>query len=157
MIVKKVKSNPIILVDANTLTKNQYKENVKSYIYYRTGVSEIDVQNYKYNFPEGGKSFQDDNQDPFMIRIDAPSNKDIFVSGDYLMEKAQTLFNNSIEEEIPLKASKPSFSLFDDLNSILEENKEVEETSLKIEEKDDEIIETSSSSVIIKKVSGKLK
>ena len=126
-VVKKVKSNPIIVADCTTMTNNQYKENVICHIVYSNGVDDLRTFNFKYNQGESGKSFLNESlKDPFMIYLDKAEKADELVSGDYLVEK-ESLFSNDYENEKPLKASKPSYNILNDLDKILEANKDIKE------------------------------
>lgn len=126
-LVKKIKSNPIIIVSATKMTPNQYKENVKCHIVYQNGVDELDAFSFKYNTGEAGKSYLNEAySEPFKIYLDAPSKKDDFVSADYLAEDDISLFDNDIENEKPLKASKPTYNILNDLDKILEANNQID-------------------------------
>ncbi len=123
-LVKKVKSNPVIVVSACHMTPNQYKENVICHVVYSNGVDEIRCFNFKYNVGESGKSFVNTNyQNPIDIYLDRPEKADEIVSGDYLVEEDINLFSADFTSEKPLKASKPNYNILNDLDKILEANK----------------------------------
>lgn len=159
-LIKKVKSNPHVIVDIKTMTPNQYKENVKINIIYHDGNDEIDAFNLKYNVSETGKSFKNDALRDVMCLSLKPASKEDFVSGDYLIETDNTLFTSSIIDEKPLKVVKTDYkSLLDDLESIINDSKEEKKTnkSAIIEKRvDDNIIKETNGSIVIKKVKTKL-
>lgn len=122
-LVKKIKSNPVIIVDVKTMTPNQYKENVKISIVYKNGNDEIEAFSLKYNVSDTGKSYLNKEFDsPLALRLSRPQTKDDVVSGEYLIEADTTLFNSGILEDVPLKASKPKHDILTDLDKILAEN-----------------------------------
>ena len=123
-LVKLIKSNPIIIVSACKMSLNQYKENVTCHIVYQNGVDEIGCFGFKYNVGEAGKSYLNEAyKEPFKLYLDEPNVKDEIVSGDYLVEDDVTLFDSDVTNEKPLKASKPSYNILNDLDKILEANK----------------------------------
>lgn len=130
-VVKVVKSNPIQVVAATNMTPNQYKENVNCHVVYQNGVDDIGTFNFKYNVGEAGKSFLNENyHDPFKLYLDEPSKPDELVSADYLVEDDISLFSSDVVNEKPLKASKPSYNILNDLDKILEANKDVKEAKV---------------------------
>ena len=177
-IIKKNKSNPTYIKDVETLNSLQYKEDVTIDIMYKNGNDEIKAFDLKYNVSEIGKSYLNDlYQEPLKLRVHKASKEPNIVSGDYLIEEDTSLFTqDEIMNEKPLKVTKPKYNILDDLDQILESNKEVlnddfitkdevkmnivsEERNLfntsdndvKIEETNDEITKTTRGSVIIRK------
>ena len=133
-LVKKIKSNPTIIVDATTMTPNQYKENVKCHIVYSNGNDEIDAFALKYNVGETGKSFLNENyKEPLHIYLDKAAKPEEMVSADYLVEEDINLFTSDVENEKPLKASKPNYNILNDLDKILEANKASQSSEKKLE------------------------
>ena len=145
---------------------------------YKNGNDEIKAFDLKYNVSEIGKSYLNDlYQEPLKLRVHKASKEPSIVSGDYLIEEDTSLFTqDEIMNEKPLKVTKPKYNILDDLDQILESNKEVlnddfitkdevkmnivsEERNLfntndndvKIEETNDEITKTTRGSVIIRK------
>ncbi len=122
-LVKKIKSNPIIIVDAVSMSPNQYKEGVAAHIVYQNGDEELSANSFKYNTGESGKSFLNEAyKGPFKIYLEKPEHKDEVVSADYLVEQDINLFNSDYENEKPLKAVKPSYNILNDLDKILKAN-----------------------------------
>jgi len=126
-VIKRIKSNPYLLVDAKKLTPNQYKENVKIRLIYRNGNEEIEAFGLKYNVSDAGKVFNpsDPNfKDIMLLDIPAPVKPDDAVSPDYLVEVKTDIFTEDfgIEDEKPLVApKKPTTNqgIFDELDAIL--------------------------------------
>ncbi len=126
-LIKMVKTNPHIVVDAKTLTPNQYKENVKIEVGYRNGSDEIEAFGLKYNVSETGKSYLNEDFDtPMSLTVAKPMNADSFVSGEYLIEPDSNLFSSDITTETPLRATKPSHNILTDLDKILEDAKDID-------------------------------
>lgn len=122
-LIKRLKTNPHILVDAKIMKPNQYKENVKISLIYRNGIDEIEAFSLKYNVSDTGKSFAKEGFDmPISMLLDKAKSPEQIVSGEYLMELDSNLFNTDIINEEPLRASKPSHNILTDLDKILEEN-----------------------------------
>ncbi len=126
-VIKRIKSNPYLLVDAKKLTPNQYKENVKIRLIYRNGNEEIEAFGLKYNVSDAGKVFNpsDPNfKDIMLLDIPAPVKPDDAVSPDYLVEVKTDIFTEDfgIEDEKPLVAPKKPITnqgIFDELDAIL--------------------------------------
>ena len=121
-VIKKLKSNPYLVLKAIKMTPNQYKENVKVHVIYQNGNDDIDAFSLKYNVSDAGRTLSPDNLElkhPVSLAISAPSKEDDAVSADYLVEVRTDLFseNFGIEDEKPLGSSKTT--VFDDLADIL--------------------------------------
>ena len=125
-VIKKLKSNPYLLVDAKKMTPNQYKENVKIYLMYKNGNDEIDAFSMKYNVSDCGKQLTP--SDPSLVELTGmelpdPKKPDDAVSPEYLVEVRADLFSQDfgIEEETPMITSKKNSSqgIFDELDEIL--------------------------------------
>ncbi len=136
-VIKKIKSNPYLLVDAKKLTPNQYKENVKIRLIYRNGNEEIEAFSLKYNVSDAGKAFtpQDPSyKDVMLLDLPAPQKPDDAVSPEYLVEVKTDIFSEEfgVEEEKPLVAPKKQTTnqgIFDELDAILaKETKKVNPT-----------------------------
>ena len=128
-IIKKVKSNPLIVVDAKKYSPNQAKEHVTVHLVYMNGNLDIDSAELKYNTADQGKQItipaDMDVKNPQMLFIDLPQKEDAPVSPDYLVEVKQDLFSQDfgIENETPIKSSIKQESIFDEINDILEKEK----------------------------------
>ena len=125
-VIKKLKSNPYLLVDAKKMTPNQYKENVKIYLMYKNGNDEVDAFSMKYNISDCGKQLTP--SDPSLVELTGmelpdPKKPDDAVSPEYLVEVRTDLFSQDfgIEEETPMVTSKKNTSqgIFDELDEIL--------------------------------------
>ena len=121
-VIKKLKSNPYLVLKAIKMTPNQYKENVKVHVIYQNGNDDIDAFSLKYNVSDAGRTLSPDNLElkhPVSLAISAPSKPDDAVSADYLVEVRTDLFteNFGIEDEKPLGSS--TTNVFDDLADIL--------------------------------------
>lgn len=128
-IIKPIKTNPILLVDAAKMTPNQFKENVLIDIRYKNGNDEIEAKSLKYNVSDTGRSILNEElTDPQGLRLPKPSNPDAIVSGDYLVEVRDTLFNydDSLVEK-PLTVSKKQDNILDELDKILEKETRITE------------------------------
>ena len=136
-LIKKIKANPYILLDATKLTPNQYKENKEVVLLYANGEDRILANTLKYNVAEGGKSIvasDSELHDLLKLYILQPENPDILPSGDYLQE--DDLFSPSMEASNPatinlvddgdekiIRAGKnKNDNLLSDLESILEKH-----------------------------------
>ncbi|MDE6047983.1 MAG: hypothetical protein K2F56_05075, partial [Anaeroplasmataceae bacterium] len=120
--IKPVKTNPIYLVDAAKMTPNQFRENVKVDIRYLNGNDGIEARSLKYNVSDTGRSIQIDGlTKPEALWLPKPTKPDDIVSGDYLIEERQTLFNldDGAENEKPLVSSKKQDNILDELDKIL--------------------------------------
>ncbi|MDE5547120.1 MAG: DNA topoisomerase IV subunit A, partial [Anaeroplasmataceae bacterium] len=120
--IKPVKTNPIYLVDAAKMTPNQFRENVRVDVRYLNGNDGIEARSLKYNVSDTGRSIQIDGlTKPEALWLPKPSKPDDIVSGDYLIEERQTLFNldDGAENEKPLMSSKKQDNILDELDKIL--------------------------------------
>ncbi|MDE6661045.1 MAG: hypothetical protein K2J93_04435, partial [Anaeroplasmataceae bacterium] len=120
--IKPVKTNPIYLVDAAKMTPNQFRENVRVDIRYLNGNDGVEARSLKYNVSDTGRSIQIDGlTNPEGLWLPKPSRPDDIVSGDYLIEERQTLFNldDGAENEKPLLSSKKQENILDELDKIL--------------------------------------
>ena len=126
-VIKKVKSNPTLVVDAKALTPNQYKENVDINIIYSSGNDKASAFDFKYNLGENGKDIlKKDLGAPEAFTINAPKTPDKIVDDEYLIEKDSlvSLFADEIdgsEEVSQIKSNRSTKSVIDDLDSILSE------------------------------------
>ncbi len=144
-VIKKLKSNPYLIVDAKKMTPNQYKENVKISLDYKNGSEDIDAQILKYNVSDGGKAITPTNPlltDFVQMRLPEPSKPDAAVSPEYLVEVKSDLFSEDfgIEEEAPIVTSKKDSNqgIFDELDAILaKENGTALDDSIDISEDKD--------------------
>ncbi len=127
-VIKKLKSNPYLLIDAKKMTPNQYKENVNIYLVYKNGNETIKAFDLKYNVSDSGKLIEKTNPDLKVIvemQLDSPKKPDASVSPDYLIEEVHDLFNQDfgIDDEAPIVTSKKekdkTKNLFDELDEIL--------------------------------------
>ena len=135
-LIKKIKANPYLLIDAEKLTPNQYKENKEVVLMYLNGEDRIEASSLKYNVAEGGKAISVSNpelRDLSRIFILPPENADIVPSADYLQE--DDLFSPNMEASNPatinlddgdekiIRAGKnKNDNLLSDLESILEKH-----------------------------------
>jgi len=144
-VIKKLKSNPYLILDAKKMTPNQYKENVKISLDYKNGSEDIDAQILKYNVSDGGKAITPTNPlltDFVQMRLPEPSKPDAAVSPEYLVEVKSDLFSEDfgIEEEAPIVTSKKDSNqgIFDELDAILaKENGTALDDSIDISEDKD--------------------
>ena len=83
----------------------------------------------KYNVSDLGRSIlNEDFTSPEGLRIPNPEQKDAPVSGDYLIEVRDSLFNmDDGAEEIPLTTSKKQDNILDDLEAILKHEAKITE------------------------------
>ncbi len=147
-LIKKLKSNPYLLLDAQKLTPNQYKENVKIYLIYKNGNDEIDAFSLKYNVSDAGKQIQSNNPDLKQLigmNIQDAEKPDEIVPIDYLVEVKTDLFseNFGVEDEMPLQNKKiKQTDIFSDLDAILaKENKKQEVKTSEIKKDMDDLKE----------------
>ena len=131
--IKRLKTNPYILLDAMKMTPNQYKENLPVILIYKNGNDTIDAFSLKYNVSDAGKTIQSENpefKELIRFMLPKPEKPDAKVSHDYLQE--DTIFSPNMQAENPqsiiyddeedksLKASKQSNQdLLNDLDAIL--------------------------------------
>ena len=149
-IIKPVKSKPIVLTAACKLTPNQFKENLPVYIRYKNGNDEVEAKSLKYNVSDLGRSIlNEEYSEPQGLSIPNPNTPDSVVSGDYLIEVRETLFNyedGSVEEK-PITISKKQDNILDELDKILAMEKEKE---VKITEGEKYIVKETKSSLFIR-------
>ena len=133
--VKKVKTNPVIILDMKVLTPNQYKEQVSINVCYDSNNDLFNSFELKYSQAENGTSIiKDGLGEPERIYLPEPKNKDEVVSDDYLLDTQAvqaTIFDYDVIDDKPLKAKKSEDPL-DLLDKILEN----EENNSKEEVKD---------------------
>ena len=129
--IKKLKSNPYLIVDAKKMTPNQYKENVSINLMVRNGNTSIEAFSLKYNISDCGRTLTelDKSQGELVgLNLPAPTKPDDFVSPEYLVEVKEDLFSQDfgIEDEKPLE-SKPlsSNGIFDELDLILQKENRI--------------------------------
>lgn len=139
-VIKRVKSNPTMLVDAKALTPNQYKENSTVRISYTNGNDTQSAFDFKYNTGDLGKDILNKELGvPASFTIDKPQNADAIVDDEYLIDKeaVESLFDmDDAQESIQaIRANKSTKSVIDDLDSILSEA-----TSFSFEEDKDVIV-----------------
>ena len=154
-VIKKLKSNPYLLIDAKKMTPNQYKENVKVFLMYKNGNDSIDAFNLKYNVSDAGKQITpEDNTLKELVGmvLPEPSKPDDVVSPEYLVEVKHDLFTDDfgIEEETPIVTAKKASSqgIFDELDAIL-----AKETGKKIDDSIDESENEEKKEIKYKKIS----
>lgn len=154
-VIKKLKSNPYLLIDAKKMTPNQYKENVKVSLMYKNGTDSIDAFNLKYNVSDAGKQLTPtDNTLKELVGmvLPEPSKPDDVVSPEYLVEVKHDLFSDDfgIEEETPIVTAKKASSqgIFDELDAIL-----AKETGKKIDDSIDESENEEKKEIKYKKIS----
>ena len=153
-VIKKIKSNPHILVDAKKLTPNQYKENVDLNICYTNGNDIQKVFDFKYNVADAGKQVLNKELGlPTLMFVSKPEVADADVDDSYLLvnESPMDLFSNDfVSDEPKIKANtKSTKSVISDLDAILASVSNEEET--KIIETEDTLVKKSSSSTIVRK------
>ena len=145
-LIKKVKSNPYLLLDSKKMTPNQYKENVLINLIYKNGNESLEAFSLKYNVSDSGRSItpEDSNLKELVgMNLENPQNPDAAVSPDYLVEVKTDLFSQDfgITDEKPL-ASKPKKNtqgIFDELDAILQkENKKKDSLKPDIDTEEDE-------------------
>ncbi len=153
-VIKKIKSNPHILVDAKKLTPNQYKENVDLNICYTNGNDIQKVFDFKYNVADAGKQVLNKELGlPTLMFVSKPEVADADVDDSYLLvnESPMDLFSNDfVSDEPKIKANtKSTKSVISDLDAILASVSNEEDT--KIIETEDTLVKKSSSSTIVRK------
>jgi topoisomerase-4 subunit A len=130
-VIKLLKSNPYLLIQASKLTPNQYKENVSINLIYKNGNDSLEAFSLKYNVSDSGKTIVSDNselKELFGMTIPEPIEPDKEISGDYLIEIkdiAVSVDDGAVEEK-PIvsskttkKEKKANASILDELNDIL--------------------------------------
>ena len=130
-VIKLLKSNPYLLVQASKLTPNQYKENVVINLIYKNGNDSLEAFSLKYNASDSGKTIVSENTDLkelFGMTIPEANEPDKEISGDYLIEIKDIAINDDdgSQEETPIvtskttkKEKKANASILDELNDIL--------------------------------------
>jgi topoisomerase-4 subunit A len=127
-VIKLLKSNPYLLVQASKLTPNQYKENVLINIIYKNGNDTQESFSLKYNVSDSGKTFVSENLDLKELcgmNLPLPIEPDKEISGDYLIEVKDVAphVDDGAVDEKPIvnskKEKKESASILDELNDIL--------------------------------------
>ena len=120
-VIKQIKTNPFTLQDVCKMTPNQFKENLSVDIRYKNGNDQVEAKSLKYNVSDLGRSIlNEDFVSPEGLRIPNPEQKDAPVSGDYLIEVRDTIFNyDDSSNEVPLMSSKKQDNILDDLEAIL--------------------------------------
>lgn len=149
-VIKPIKSNPYLLMDAAKMTPNQFKENVAIDIRYKNGNDSVEAKSMKYNVSDTGRSILNENfSEPQGLRLPMPTHKDQEISGDYLIEVRESLFNYEEDGtmEKPLQISKKQPNILDELDQILA--KEIKEQP-KIIEGDKYIVKETKSSLFIR-------
>ena len=127
-VIKPLKSNPYLVIQAVKMTPNQYKENVLINIVYKNGNDTQEAFSLKYNVSDSGKTFVSENpelKELFGIILPEPAELDKEISGDYLIEVKDIAINtdDGAEVEKPLVSRKKekaiNASILDELNDIL--------------------------------------
>ena len=132
-LIKRLKANPYLLLDAQKLTPNQYKENVKIVLIYKNGNEEVEAFSIKLNVSDCGKQIESTNPELKSLigmKVTDAEKPDDIVPMDYLIEVKTDIFseNFGVEDEKPITLSKAqaNHDIFDDLDAILKhENKKV--------------------------------
>ncbi len=159
-VIKPVKTNPIYLVDAVKMTPNQFKENVNIDVRYLNGNDQIEAKSMKYNVSDNGRSIQVDNlTKPEALWLPNPVNPDEQVSGEYLIEVKQNLFNfdDGSENEKPLTKSKNETNILDELNQILAKEAKQENDLFDLDDnKEKDVKITEGKKFIVKETKGSL-
>ena len=155
-VIKQIKTNPFTLQDVCKMTPNQFKENLSVDIRYKNGNDQVEAKSLKYNVSDLGRSIlNEDFVSPEGLRIPNPEQKDAPVSGDYLIEVRDTIFNyDDSSNEVPLMSSKKQDNILDDLEAILKHEQAKES---KQNETDNLIVKETKSSLFITEKSNKLK
>ncbi len=131
-VIKLLKSNPYLIIDAKKLTPNQYKENVLINLMYKNGNDSVEAFSLKYNVSDTGRQITPSSADlGYLVGMNLPDPQepDKAVSPDYLTEEVKTLFDQldsgDIEEEIKVtKADIKKADILSELDAILaKENK----------------------------------
>ncbi len=125
-VIKLLKSNPYLIVDAKKLTPNQYKENVNINIIYKNGNDSVEAFSLKYNVSDVGRSIQSENKELSKLigmTLPNPSKPDQAVSPDYLMEQKETIFHmddgSDYEKPILTKKNTQAPNILNELDAIL--------------------------------------
>ncbi|MGL4948770.1 MAG: DNA topoisomerase IV subunit A, partial [Anaeroplasmataceae bacterium] len=110
-VIKKVKSNPTLLLDAKKISHNQYKENVSINLIFNNGNSTVKATDFKYNQGEIGLKLPDFEFDNLIkFSVDQALTPDKIVDYSYLLEKevVTDLFSvdEGIENEVSIKSKK---------------------------------------------------
>jgi len=144
-LIKRLKTNPYLLLDAQKLTPNQYKENVKIILIYKNGNEEVDAFSIKLNVSDSGKQIESTNKDLkqlIAMKVTDAEKPDEVVPMDYLIEVKTDIFSDSfgVEDEKPITQPKyAKTDIFDDLDAILKhESNKSNETKVEKEEKVEE-------------------
>ena len=144
--IKPLKTNPYLVVQAAKLTPNQYKENTPINLVYKNGNDIVESFSLKYNVSDCGRSIQSENPDLNVILgmyMTDPVEPDQEVSGDYLIEVKETLFgvDDGAVNETPLKQTKKdkqeNANILDELNDILFKETGIKQTNYLRPEVDD--------------------
>lgn len=148
-VIKRIKSNPHILVDAKCLTPNQYKENVDINVLYTNGNDTLKAFDYKYNQGEAGKqALNSELGVPIKMIIAAPKEKDAPVDDDYLLDKTSNvnIFSVMDEDDVLIKPGKNTKDIIADLDALIAsaKNEEVIETK-------DSIVKKSKTSTVVRR------
>ncbi|MCR5705269.1 MAG: DNA topoisomerase IV subunit A [Acholeplasmatales bacterium] len=154
-VIKKIKSNPHVLVDAKKLTPNQYKENVDLNVCYTNGNDTLKVFDFKYNVADAGKQVLNKELGvPTLMFVASPEVMDADVDDAYLLqnENPMDLFSNDfVQDEPKIKANtKSTKSVISDLDAILA-SVSTEAEKPEIIETNDSVVKKSSSSTIVRK------
>lgn len=129
VLIKKVKSNPVYVIDAKKLTPNQYKENVSIFLIFENGNFKVKSFDLKYNQSDVGKTIDFDKSliGLMKMNVESPSKEDVPPSPEYLAEKTLDLFSTDLgmEDEKPITTKKNNnVDIFSQLDDILaKENK----------------------------------
>ena len=144
-LIKRLKTNPYLLLDAQKLTPNQYKENVKIILIYKNGNEEVDAFSIKLNVSDSGKQIESTNKDLkqlIAMKVTDAEKPDEVVPMDYLIEVKTDIFSDSfgVEDEKPITQPKyAKTDIFDDLDAILKhESNKSNEPKVEKEEKVEE-------------------
>lgn len=122
-IIKKIKSNPHIIVDAKRMSPNQYKENCSLTIKYTDGTDVKNCFDIKYSKQDAGSSILTEGLgDPVLMVLEKPQKPDEIISDSYLIDKDNNIdvFSfESMDEELIVPAKKNKKSIEDELDEIL--------------------------------------
>lgn len=125
-VIKAVKTNPYLLVDAKKMTPNQYKENVPVQLIYKNGNDTVDAFSLKYNASDAGRSIISENKELTTLvamTLPQPQEPDKAVSPDYLIEVKETIFTSMDEGsdyEKPITSKKEKApDILNELDAIL--------------------------------------
>ncbi len=159
-VIKLLKSNPYLIIDAKKMTPNQYKENVMVQIVYKNGNDEEEAKSFKYNVSDCGRTYESklpELTELVGLSLPEPLNKDQAVSADYLIEQEQTIFDSydiGAEEPEPIKVTKKEIKQADilsELDAILA--KEKKPSNVLTPEVDDEEDKKDDDKITYKKIS----